>query len=182
MAIGTGLLRRSIEEHLLSVDLLEEFVAAGASDISVFAFKGEGCSLVVIKGRRLPLGGVVAVSARSYFVGVELDELAAVRVFVALFAFLRRLLEVHINELGFQIWRFVAVDTGDCTMRALQAEGCRVVVEAIQFTPGLGSVAGLATHRLAVLPDLFLALLELTMVDILMACGAGQIGKVIRDF
>ena len=182
MAIGTGLLRRSIEEDLLSVDLLEEFVAAGASDISVFAFKREGCSLVMVEGRRLPLVRIVAVRTRSHLVGVELDELAAVRIFVALFAFLRSLLEVHINKLGFQVGRLMAVDASDRTMRALQAEGCGVVVEAIQFTPGLGSVAGLATHGLAVLPDLFLALFELTMVDILMAGGAGQGGEVIGDF
>ena len=182
MAIRAGLGRRSIEEDLLSIDRLEEFVAAGASHIAMFAFKRERGSLVVIEGRRLPLGGVVAVSARSDFVFVELGELAAVRVFVALLAFLRSLLEVHINKLGFQVGRLMAVDASDRTMRALQAEGGGVVVEAIHFTPGLGSVAGLATHRLAVLPDLFLALLELTMVDILMAGGAGQVGEVIGDF
>ena len=122
MAVGTGLGRWRIEEDLLAIDGLEQLVAARALYIPVLALQGEGRALIVIEGRRLPLGRVMAVVALRDFVGEELGELAAVDVFVALLAFLRRLLEVHIGHLGLEVRRLVAVDTCNRAVRADQRE------------------------------------------------------------
>ena len=117
VAVGTGLGGRCIEEDLLPIDVLEQLVATRTDHISVFAFQRERRSLVVIKRRRLPLRGVVAVAALRNLIRKQLGELAAVDVFVALLAFLRRLLEVHIGHLCFEVWRLMAVNAGHGTVR-----------------------------------------------------------------
>lgn len=123
----------------------------------------------------------MAVIALGHFVGEELGELAAVDVFMALLAFLRGLLEVHVGHFCFEVRWLVAVDTSDRPVRTHQREGRRAVVEAIQFAPGFGVVAGLASGGLAVGRDFDHAILELTVVRILVAGLAGEILEVIWD-
>ena len=122
MAIGASLGRWRIEEDLFAIDGFEELVASSAGDVTMLAFQGERCALVVIEGRRLPLARVMAVVALRNFVREELGELAAVDVLVALLAFLGRLFEVHVGHLGFEIRRLVAVDASDGAMRTHQRE------------------------------------------------------------
>ena len=181
MTVGAGLRGRQIEQHLLAIDLLEKLMTARAGHVAVFALESEGGSLIVIEGRRLPLSGIVAVRALRDLVREELGELTRVHVFVALLAFLGSFFEIHVGQPRFQVGRLMAVDTGHGAMRALQRERSRAVVKSVQFVPGLGGVASLATHGLAVLAQLGHALVELAFVDILVATGAGQIFEVIRN-
>ena len=176
MAVGTRGWCGGVKEDLLAVYLAEKLVAAGAGDIAVLAFQGELSPLVVIEERRLPFGRVVAVSTWYDLARIELRELPAVDILMALLALLRRLLEVHIDELGFQIWRLVAIDAGDRAMRR------RAVIKAVQLFPRLSGVASLAAHRLPVLADLGHALLELSMMHVFMAAGARQVFKVVGNF
>jgi len=182
VAVGTRGWRRRVKEDLLAVYLAEKLVAAGAGDIAVLAFQGELSPLVVIEERRLPFGRVVAVATWCDLVRIELRELPAVDIFMALLALLRRLLEVHIDELGFQVWRLVAIDAGDRAMRARQWKRRRAVIKAVQLFPRLSGVAGLAAHRLPVLADLVHALLELSMMHVFMAARARQVFKVVANF
>ena len=123
----------------------------------------------------------MAVIALGHFVGEEFGELPAVDIFVALFALLRCLLEVHVGHLGLEVRRLVAVDASDRAVSAHQREGRGAVIEAIQFAPGLGVVAGLASGGLAVGGDFDHAIVELAVVRILVAAFAGEILEVIRD-
>ena len=156
-------------------------MTAGAGHIAVLTLERERGSLVVIEDGGLPLIGIVAVPALSHLVSEELGELTGVHVFVALLALLRRLFEIHIGQLGFQVGRLVAIDAGHRSMRALQGERSRAVVKPIQLMPGLGRMARLAPHRLAVLARLCHALIELPLVHILVATGAGQVFEVVRN-
>ena len=182
MALRAGLRRREIVEDLLAIDVLKDLVTARAGHIAVLALQRERGSLVVIEGRWLPLCSIVAVPALSHLVSEELGELAGVDVFVALLAFLRSLFEIHIGQPGFHVGRLVAVDAGHGSMCARQGERSRAVVKPIELAPGLGRVACLAPHRLAVLAQLPHALVELPLVHILVTTGAGQVFEVVRNF
>ena len=181
MAICTRLGSGSVEQDLLSIDVAEQFVTSRACDVAVLSLQGECRASVVIKQGRLPLGRIVAVAALGHLVGVELDELPSVHIFVAVFTLFWRLLEVHVNQLGLEVRRFVAVDAGYCAVRSSQRERRGVVVESVQFFPGLSGVTRLAAHRLSVLADLVHALFELALVHVLVAGRAGEIVEVIRD-
>ena len=99
----------------------------------MFALEWEGRPLVVIEQRRLPLGRVMAIRARRYL--ISLRELFPVDILVALLALGRRLFEVGVYELGLEVRRLVAINTGHCAVRALQRESSVVVVKAIEFPP-----------------------------------------------
>ena len=170
-----------VEQDLLAVDWPEKLMAAGAGHIAVLAFQGELGPLVMIKQGRLPLGRVVAVPAGSDLVRIELRKLPAVDIFMALLALLRRLFEVHIDELGFQIRRLVAIDAGDGSMRARQGERCRAVIKAVQLFPGFRRVTGLAAHGLPVFAELGHPLLELPVMHVLMAARARQVFEVVGN-
>ena len=118
MAIRASLGRGRIEKDLFAVDGLKQLVAAHALYVLMLTLQGEGRAFVVIESGWLPLARVMAVVALRHFVGEKLGELAAVDVFVALLAFLRRLLEVHVGHLRFEIRRLVAVDASDRAVRA----------------------------------------------------------------
>lgn len=55
------------------------------------------------------------------------------------------------------------------------------MIEARQLFPGLGGMAGFAAHSLAIRANLLHSNLELSLVRIGMAVGAGQFIPVIRD-
>src|ERR1700732_1406078 len=99
---------RLVEENRLVGDDFVQFVTIGALDVLVCATQGERGPLFVIEQRGLPLRAVVAVGAwGSVAVG---DELLSVDVLVAVLALHRGGLEIRIDQLGFEVWRFVAVD------------------------------------------------------------------------
>ena len=123
----------------------------------------------------------MAVAALRNLVCEQLRELTAMDVFVALLALFRRFLEVHVDELGFHVGRLVAIDAGDRAMRAGQRKRGSAVVKTVQFFPGLGRVAGLAAHRLSVLPGLGHPLLELPVMHVFMAGRTRQVFKVVRN-
>ena len=132
----------------------------------MLAFEREGRPLIVIEQRGFPLGGVVAVAALGCLVCIKLRELASVDVLVALFTLLRSLLKVHVGHLGFEVRRFVAVDTCHRTVRPDQGERSCSVIKPIQFSPRLGAVAGLATQAFPVRPGLNHTVLELAVMGI----------------
>lgn len=169
VTICAALRSRRIEEDLFAVDVAEQFVAARAGYVSVLSLERELSSLVMIKKRWLPLGSVVAIPARSDLIFVQLSKLSAVNVFVAFFALLWGLLEVHVQHARFKIGWFVAINTGDRAVGADQREGGGPVIEAIQLTPGLCVMAGFAPHRLAVGTCLGHALLELPVMRVIVA-------------
>ena len=182
MAICAAFRGRRVEEDLLSVDGTEKLVATGAGNVAVLTFECEGCPFVVIEQRRLPLSCVMAIGAQRNFIRKELAELASMHVLVAVFTLFGCLFEIHVDELGFQIRRLMAINTGYGSMRTSKRERRGIVIEAVQFAPGLGGVASLAAHRLPVLAKLGHALLELSVMNVLVTGGAGEIVEVIRDF
>ncbi len=99
----------------------------------MLAFEREGRPLVMIEQRRLPLGRVMAIRARGDLISFR--ELFPVRILVALLALGRRLFEVGINQLGLEVRRLVAINTGHRAVRALQRERSLIVVKAIEFPP-----------------------------------------------
>lgn len=135
MAVGAGCRSRRIEEDLLSIHSTEKLVTSRTSHVAVLAFQGEFGPLVVVEQGRLPLGRVVAVRALGDLVCVKLGELASVDVFVALFALLGGLLEVHVNQFRLQVLRLVAVDAGNRSVCTRQWERSRAVIETVQFSP-----------------------------------------------
>jgi hypothetical protein len=181
VTIRTALCGGRVEEDLLSIDCTEELVAAGAGDIAMLAFERKGSSFVVIEQRWLPFGCVVAVGTQGDLIRKQLIELVSVDVFVAVFAFFRSLLEVHVDELGFEIRGFVAINASYGPMRTRQRESCRIVIEPIEFAPSLGRVTSFASHRLTVLAQFVHAFLELAVVNVLVAGGTGEVIEVIRD-
>ena len=69
----------------------------------------------MIEKRWLPLRSVVAIGAGSNTAGI--GKLRPVNVLVALFAFARSRLEIHIHHARFKVWRFMTVDACCAPMR-----------------------------------------------------------------
>ena len=74
----------------------------------------------MVKRGRLPFCGIVTVGALGHLIRKEFRELPSVDVLVTVFALLRRLLEVDIDQLGFKVGWFVAVNTSHCPVRPCQ--------------------------------------------------------------
>ena len=173
--LGRGL----VEEHGLGVNNFVQFVTVGAFDVLVSAPQGERGPLVVIEQGGLPFRGVVAVgTGGSVRFG---DELLPVDVLVAILADGGGCLEIHIHHVGFEVWRFVAIDTGRRPVCSKQWELGLGMVESGELLPRLGAMACLATSGGTVGADLLHALLELSFVGIVVATGAVQALPVIND-
>jgi len=173
--LGSGF----VEKNLLAVDVAEELVAVGTAHILVRACQRKLGSLVMIKERGLPLGDAVAVGTGCDSFG--LGELTAVNILMAVFAFRRSLGEINVEELGFKVGRFVAIDTRDRTMRTEQSELGAVVIEAREVFPILGGVAGFATDGRTVSAESLHALGELPVVRIFVAGRAGKLLEMINS-
>lgn len=119
MAGGTIFRRRLIEENGLGSHDFGELVALRAAHVLVGSAQGEGCSLLVVKKRGLPLVTVVAICAGS---GVGFSELLSVDVFVTVLALGRRSLEINIDQFRLEVRRLVAIDASRGTMRPNQSE------------------------------------------------------------
>ncbi len=96
-----------------------QLVALCAANILVRAPQRELRPLVVIKSRGLPLHAVMALGAAG---NIRLRKLLPVDILVAVLALGRRSLEIHVNELGFQIRGLMAVHASGCSMRPQQGK------------------------------------------------------------
>ena len=176
---GHAILRRGlVEQDCLGGNDFGQFVTVGAFDVLMGAAQCESCPFVVIEQGRLPLHAVVAVGAGG---SVPFGELLSVDVLMAVLAQGGGCLEIHVDQIGFEVRRLMAVDAGRRPMCPEQGKLGLGMVETGKFFPGLGAMAGLATARGTVGPDLLHAFLELALVDILVATGAVQTFPVIND-
>ncbi len=121
-----------VKQHDFRFDGSREFMTLGTTHVLVRSTQRELSPLLVIKQRWLPLHAVVAFGTTGH---ARLRELLPVDVCVAFFALGRRRFEVHINELGLEIWRFMAIDARRGAMRTKQWEFRLRMVEARQFFP-----------------------------------------------
>ena len=118
---GSGL----VIQHVAAVHRFDIAVATGAADVFVHALQRES-GATVVKKRRFPLVVVVAGGTRCRF-SIE-GELRVVRVPVAVLAQFRRLPEINVQQVGFEIWRLVTIGAGDGPMRSDQRKlGCGVI-------------------------------------------------------
>lgn len=169
-----------VEKHRLGTDDPGQLVAALATHILMCSLKGELGPPVVIKERGFPLGAVVAVGAGR---DPALGKLPAVDLFVAFLALRRRRPEIRVNQARFLVGRLVAIHAGCGPVRSHQREGSLRMIEARQLFPGLGGMAGLAAGRHAIGPGLQHTILELPLMRIGVATGAGEFAPVIfRSF
>ncbi len=102
-------------------------------------------------------------------------KLLPVDVLVAVLARGGRCFEVHVDQFGFQIRRFVAVFAGCGSMRAEQSKWGLRVIEARELLPRLGAVTRFASGHRAIRTHLQHALLELAFMRICMTTSAVQI-------
>jgi hypothetical protein len=120
MAGCAVLWRGLVEENRFVGDDFVQFVTISTLDVLVCTTQGERGPLFVIEQGGLPFRAVVAVGAGgSVAFG---DELLSVDILVAVLALHRGDLEIHIDQLGFEIWRFVAVDARRRPMCSEQGE------------------------------------------------------------
>ena len=132
MAGSTILGCRLIKENGLGGNDFCQLVALRAADVLVGSAQGEGRSLLVIEKRGLPLVTVVAVCARR---GVRFGKLLSMNVFMTVLALRRRSLEIHIDQLRFEVRGLVAIDASGGTMRPDQSEFRFRMVERRKIFP-----------------------------------------------
>src|SRR5690349_406855 len=102
MAAGAVLWRRLVKENALSRHNFRQLMALGAAHILMSATQRECSSLLMVEERGLPLHAVVAFGTAG---NVGYGKLPPVDVFMAVLAFCRGSLEVHVDQLGLKIWR-----------------------------------------------------------------------------
>lgn len=179
MAGRAILWRGLVEENRFVGDDFVQFVTIVASHVLVCATQGERGPLFVIEQRGLPFRAVVAVGAwGSVAFG---DELLSVNVLVAVLALHRGGLEIHIDQLGFEVWRFVAVDACRRPVCSEQGELGLGMIESGEFLPRLGAMADLATGLSFISAELLHALLELAFMGIVVTTGAVEALPAIDD-
>lgn len=177
MAGRAVLWRGLVEENRFVGDDFVQFVTISTPDVLVCAAQGERGPLFVIEQRGFPFRAVVAVGARR---GIAFGhELLSVDVLVAVLALHRGGLEIRIDQLGFEVWRFVAVDARRRPMCSEQGELGLGMIESGEFLPGLGAMAGLATGGSFVGTELCHALVELALMRIIVTTGAVEALPVI---
>jgi len=172
MAGRAILWRGFVEENGFVGDDFVQFVTISTLDVLVRATQGERGPLFVIEQRGFPFRAVVAVGARSSF---PFGKLLSVDVLMAVLALHWGGLEIHIDQLGFEVWRFVAVDARGCPMCSEQRELGFGMIERGKLLPRLGAMAGLATGGSFIGAELLHALLELAFMRIVVTTGAVQV-------
>ena len=145
-SVTSGAVFRSglVEKHRLISDHFCQLVALGAAHILMGAPERKCSPFIVVKQRRFPLRRSVALAAMGY---ISLTKLLAVNILVTVFALCRSGFEVHVEQLGLQIRRLVAIHAGRYPMRAEQREFCLRVVKAREFFPRFRGVTSLAAGR-----------------------------------
>ena len=126
MAGGAFLRRWFVEQNRFAFDLAHQVVAVGAFHIRVHALKRKSSTSIVIEQRRFPLRAIVALGAGC---DIPLCELLAMRVLAALLALSRCGLEIHVDHVGFEVRRLMAVDAGGGAVCAQQRESSLRVIE-----------------------------------------------------
>lgn len=178
MTSGTLFRCGLIEQNRFALHHPGQFVTAGAAHVLVRATQCESSTLVVIKQRRFPFHAVVTFGAAR---DISLRELLAMHVLVAVLTLRRSSFEIDIQQIGFKVWRLVAVAARGSAVCAQEREFRLRVIESGEFLPTLGGVAGLAPSLGAVSPDLLHAFLELPLMGIAMTTGAVQIAPMIDN-
>lgn len=177
MAGGAIFRRRLIEQNGLSRHHFGQLVALDAAYILMRPAQRECSSLLVVEKRRLPLHAVVALgTARN----VGYGELFPVDVLMTVLALCRCGLEVHVDQLGLKIWRFVAVHARRRAVRTQQHEVRLGVVEARKLFPRLRGMTGFASRHGTIGPRLLHAISKLTFMRIAVATGAVEVAPVIH--
>lgn len=131
--------------------------------------------LVVIEQRGLPLVRVVA----SGTVCRPFAELIGMWVFMTIPAIDGRFRELYVRHSELKIRRAMALTACHCSMRSNQREPCTVMIELRDILPLSGCVAGLASQRPAIGSTSCHLLRKLPFVDVFVATGAAEIGKMI---
>lgn len=178
MTGGTFFRRRLVEQNRFALNHPAQLVTAGAAHVLMRASQCEGSSLIVIKQRRLPFHAVVALGAACDF---GLRELLTMDVLVAILTLHRSGFEIDIQQVGFKVWRLVAVDARRSAMRAQEREFRLRVIESREFPPTLSGVARLAPSLRAVSADSLHAFLKLSLMGIVMATRAVQVAPAINN-
>jgi len=131
-----------VEEHQVASYLFFERVARRTGDIFMAALERKP-GLFMIEERWTPLGGVVAIGAA---VGTR-AELVGMRILVAITAIHGGFCEVHVAECQFHVRRFVALNTGGCTMGAEQGKVSFPMIERCSVLPIMRGVTCFASQR-----------------------------------
>jgi len=148
-----------------------------AVDVLVRAREREGGPFVVVENRRLPLCAIVAIGAGR---DLSFGELAAMGIGMARLALEGSLGEIGVDEVGSQVGRLVAINTGHRAVGADQRERGFGVIEMGKVFPVRGGVTCLAASGLSVCAEGFHALGELAAVRIFVTGGTGKILEVIN--
>jgi len=127
MTSGTFFRRRLVEQNRFALHHPCQLVTAGAAHVLVRAPQCERSTLVVIKQRRLPFHAVVTLGAARHS---SFCELVRMHVLMAILTLCRCSFEIYIQQLGFKIWRLVAVDARGRAVRAQQREFRLRVIES----------------------------------------------------
>src|SRR5271167_1438638 len=98
-----------------------------APDVLMSPAQRELRPLIVIEERRLPFHAVVTFNTSR---DSRLAELFSVDILVAVFAQGRRRFEIHIDQLGLEVGRFVAIDATSRTVGSDQRKRRFCMVEA----------------------------------------------------
>lgn len=176
MTGSTFLGGRLVEENGLAGDQPGQFVTVGAADIAMNSVQGEFGPLVMVEERGFPFQAVVAFHTMS---DSGFGKLLPVRTLVAVFTDGGRSFEIHIDEPGFEVGRFVAIDAGGGAMGSQQRKRRLGMIEARQLLPRPGGVAGFASRGGATGPGLQHPLLELALMRVGVATGAREALPVV---
>ena len=176
MAIDARLGCWLIEQYQFSLDFMLQGMALVAAHFLVAAGEGELRAFIVIEGRRFPALNRVAVRARRN--AILGGELSCVCVGVASVAVLRRSFELDVMRAS---KRFMAIAASDHAVRSDQIEFCLRVVEPLYVNPGANIVAGFATRGCSIHAAKGHAIVEFTLVRIVVARRAGAVLEFERQ-
>lgn len=182
--VGSAVARRTlfgcrlVEEHGLTRNEPGRLVTLRAVYVLMSAAQRELGPLIMIEQRRLPFHAVVTFSTSR---DARFGKLFRVHIFVAIFALRWRCLEVHIDQLGFQVRRLVAAGAAGRPVRSHEREWGFRMIEPGQVLPRLRRVARLASCNDLVRSNLLQAFLELPLMRIRVATRATQALPVVDN-
>ena len=175
MACRTFRRRLLINSHQLVIDHARLYVTFRAWNVGMASLQREMRLRIMVKGRRDPALRIMAVRA----MGVAfLRKLAVMHIPVTTLTKLRCSLELHFLCADGHL---VTSATFDGAVRTQQRELRFRMVEAIHICPGPHVVAGFASERRPIGPELCHAILEFAVVRIRVARGAALILEMKRQ-
>ena len=158
-----------VHDHGLISDHARLCVAFIARYVRVSSLQRKMSPRIMIESRRNPALRVVAIRARGL---PGLRELARVRVFVTILTNLRRAFELHFFRACGNLVTIAALHR---TMRAKQRELCFRVVKTFYVRPRPRVMTSLAAERRAIGSPLGHPVVELAVMDILVAASARHV-------